>query len=91
MLATGNRFHYQFPRRFIATNQLDDNINIRVIYECKGVIANLDTVDTRQTGRIIFASGSVSNLYSPAGAPRDFLCIAPQYIESTATDCTQPQ
>ena len=66
-----------FNLRFqLATNQLDNNIDIRVINERKGVIANLDTVDTRQPGRIIFSRCCMTDDDATTGTPADFICIA---------------
>ena len=82
---------HQFPRGLVTADQLDNNIDFRIVDHGKGIVADRDRLDTGQACRVIVACCRLGDFDAPAGAPGNLQRISPQYIKGTATDRTQPQ
>ena len=91
MLAIGNRFQYQFAGRFIATDQLDNNIDVGIIDNRKGIIADTDGLYTRETRGIVLTSRGMGYEDTTTGTPGDFRRITIEDIKCTATHCANAQ
>jgi hypothetical protein len=91
MLAVRNGPQDQLASRFVATDQLDNNLDIGIINHRKGIITDTDFVYPGKTSGIIFTRSSMSNADTSTGTPRDFRCIAPQDIKRPATYCAKAQ
>ena len=91
MLAVGNRLQYQLAGRFVATNKLNNDVDIGIINNRKGIVADADGVYARETRGIIVTRSGLCNADATTGAPGDFLCITIQHIKRATTHCAEAQ
>ena len=91
VLAVRDRLHDQFAGRRIAADQLDDDIDFRIVDHRKGVVTQLDSVQPLQTLGPVFACGRVGDQDLAPGSTRDLGGIPHQHIEGAAADGPQAQ
>ena len=85
MLAVGDGFHYQLACDPIATNQLDDDINVRVINDLKRITDHLHLWPTDRLCARCVEIRDHRDFNRPASAPADFFLVALQYRECSGT------
>ena len=86
MLAVFQRGQHQFLGRAESADQLDDNVDVRVIDDLEGVGGQADAVGRADAIAAEIAGGGGANLDVAAGAAGDFAGIARQYPDGAAAD-----
>jgi hypothetical protein len=86
MLAVGNCLQYQVFRNAIAPDQLDHDVDVRMINHQIPIADNLALPVSQLLGARGVQVSHHRNLNLAAGAPGNFLLIALQYIECAGPD-----
>ena len=87
VLAVGDGPEHQFKRRGVAADQLDDDLDLRVVHHREGVVADTpDLLDAGDAVALVIARGGVGDLDAAAGPPRDLPRIAGEHGHRAAAD-----
>ena len=91
MLAIGNGLEHEFTRRRITTDELHDDIDIRVSENLAGIVMDDDAVEPVEPCRIIGFCCRAVDTDIHAGAAADLVGIPDEHVERAATDCTESE
>jgi hypothetical protein len=86
MLAIGDGLHDHFLGHAIAADQLDDDVDFRVIDQRKSVVGNSGSATGHQFGQLDIFVGHGSNLDRTSGAAGNFLRVALENSPGTTAD-----
>ena len=85
VLAVGNCLQYQLTRRFITTDQFNNDIDIRLIDDGKGIVTHRNIFNAGHTGRVKLTCSRMTDFYTTTGTPGNLFCIAPQHVKRATT------
>ena len=88
MLAVVDGLEHQFMGQGVAADQLDNDIDFRVIHHIEDIVGQSDT------GRVVLGLGradsNLGNFNTATGTTGNLLSITLEYIQGAATDGAQP-
>ena len=83
---------HQLPGRRVAADQLDDDLDLRVVHHREGVVADApDLLEPGDAVGLVLARRGVGDLDAAPGAPRDLPGVAGEHRHRAAADGTQAQ
>jgi hypothetical protein len=92
MLAVLDGAHHQLARRRIAADQLDDDLDVRILDHVEGVVADVtDLVQALDQLGAIVARRRAGDLEAATGAAGDLARVARQHRHRAAADGSQAQ
>src|SRR5690606_2656211 len=87
VLAVVDRLEYQLLGDGVATDQLDDDVDFRVVDQSEDVCGDLGTGGI--AARVRIACGDLGHFDAATGATRDLFGVALEHIEGAAADGSQ--
>ncbi len=91
MLAVGNGLQHQFARQLVATDQLDNDVDVGMVHHGERVVDDLHALAGDRACALGIARGDHRHFDATAGAAADIFLVALEYVKGAGTNGADAQ